>query len=60
MPDAAMSGPATVWVVDVDSILERWRARHPSSALVAEPREPADDPGVAHRRPARWWRRRVS
>ncbi|MGA7758868.1 MAG: DUF1992 domain-containing protein [Ilumatobacteraceae bacterium] len=53
--------PSTVWVVDVDSILERWRATRPSSAPAGEPREPADDDsGVAHRRSTRWWRRRVS
>ena len=53
--------PSTVWVVDVDSIVERWRATHPSSAPAEETREPADvELGVAHRRSTRWWRRRVS
>ena len=53
--------PSTVWVVDVDSILERWRVTHPLPATAAGPRPPADDdPGAAPRGPTRWWRRRVS
>lgn len=48
--------PSTVWVVDVEPILERWRSAHP-------PEPVAGGEDVAARAPERWpslWRRRWS
>ena len=47
--------PSTVWVVDIDSILERWRAAHPAAP---DDEEPADvEPPQQRRRVVRWVRR---
>ncbi len=52
--------PSTVWVVDVDSILERWRAEHPSAPEVVggdvTVGEPATgEPGAGQDRLWRRW-----
>lgn len=49
--------PSTVWVVDVDSMLERWRAAHPDPPSArCDPPAALDQP-PQRRRSARWWRR---
>jgi hypothetical protein len=50
--------PSTVWVIDVESMLERWRSAHPEpppSAQCDAPTEPAASPRP--RRSGRWFRR---
>ena len=50
--------PSSVWVVDVDSVLERWRAAHPEPPASAHWDAPAAvDAGPRPRRSVRWWRR---
>lgn len=51
--------PSTVWVVDLDSILERWREAHPEPPVSAHDEEPAESDSLAPppRRSGRWLRR---
>jgi hypothetical protein len=50
--------PSTVWVVDVESMLERWRAAHPPPPPPAQCDEPAELDGPSRpRRSGRWLRR---
>jgi hypothetical protein len=55
--------PSTVWVVDVDSILERWHAAHPVVADAVVPPDSGIDTGTDHSeaqqpRWRRWFGRR--
>jgi len=51
--------PSTIWVVDVDSVLERWREAHPEPPVSAHDEEPAESDSLAPspRRSGRWLRR---
>ena len=50
--------PSTVWVVDLDSILERWRAVHPEPLTSAEPEMRVEDETLGRRRRSGRWLRR--
>lgn len=54
--------PSTVWPLDIDRVLARWRATHPAVSERAPAPDPAPDPGPTDQsRPAqparRWWHR---
>jgi hypothetical protein len=50
--------PSTVWVVDVDAILERWHAAHPPTATADDDVGTVELSGGPERRRHRWFRMR--